>query len=51
VIFDDGRENEYVHSLPQRSPRSAFVENFTTAAFEKAYGRSGVSKLNAEVES
>jgi hypothetical protein len=27
------------------------VENFTTAAFEKVYGRFGLQKLNARVDS
>ena len=106
VIFDDGKENEYVQysleseglslmwpadgpRVPSSDPGVAslleahgfkkgksvrgmpsgtyvvesdgiyaqfgrdvnLVENFTTAAFEKVYGRSGVSKLNAKVES
>jgi hypothetical protein len=106
VIFDDGKENEYVQyslepeglslmwpadgpRVPSSDPGIAsllevhgfkkgrnvrgmpsgtyvvesdgiyaqfgrdvdLVENFTTAAFEKVYGRSGVSKLNAKVES
>jgi|SRR6267378_6843703 len=44
VVEDDGIYAQFGRDVD-------LVENFTTAAFEKVYGRFGVSKLNARVES